>query len=165
MSAFLLIEVLEELVNSHAKLYEVAKNKTEIIKKGDIESLQQVMKDEQAQVMSIQKLEAARMEVCRKIVKTVHNPTISDCLELLQPADAKRAEEIADKLRSIISELKDANTLNQQLLRQSMQFVNVSLSLLKPTKQSLNYGKPVNGNTVQTDSIGKISSSLLNMKA
>ncbi|MCE4049428.1 MULTISPECIES: flagellar protein FlgN [Bacillaceae] len=165
MSASLLIEVLEKLVNSHASLYEVAKNKTEIIKKGDIESLQQVMKDEQAHIMSIQKLEAARVEVCRKIVKTVHNPTISDCLELMEPEPAKQAGEAADKLRSIIGELKDANTLNQQLLRQSMQFVNVSLSLLKPTKQSLNYGKPVNGNSVHTGNIGKTSSSLLNMKA
>ena len=149
MSASLLIEVLEKLVNSHASLYEVAKIKTEIIKKGDIESLQQVMKDEQAHIMSIQKLEAARVEICRKIVKTVHNPTISDCLELMEPDVAKQVGEAAEKLRSIIGELKDANTLNQQMLRQSM----------------LNYGKPVNGNSVQTGNLGKTSSSLLNMKA
>lgn len=165
MSGQQLIQALEKLVKLHSSLHAVTLTKTEVIKKGDIESLQQVMKEEQAHIMSIQKLEEARATLSKRIAPHYLNPTLSDCIKKLPSEEAQKASEIAQRLKEIIIDLKETNTLNQQLLRQSMQFVNVSLNLLKPTKKSINYGKPANGDGVRTDHIGKQESSLLNFKA
>jgi len=165
MSGLLLIDILEKLVKLHKSLYVIAGNKTEVIKKGDIEPLQQIMKDEQAHIMSIQKLEAVRQNAVKKIAPELLQPSLADCIGSLNQEEAKKVTETADRLKEIIMDLKEANTLNQQLLQQSLQFVNVSLNLLRPTKRSINYGKPLKGDAVRTDTIGKQSMSLLNIKA
>jgi hypothetical protein len=42
-----------------------------------------------------------------------------------------------------VSKLKERNGLNQQLIYQSLQFINVSLDILRPQNQNLNYGDAV----------------------
>jgi len=165
MSGLLLIDILEKQVKLHKSLYAVAVSKTEVIKKGDIEPLQQIMKDEQAHIMSIQKLEAARQNAVKKVAPEFFQPSLADCIERLNEEEAAKVAETADRLKQIIMDLKDANTLNQQLLTQSLQFVNVSLNLLKPTNKSINYGKSLKGDAIRTDAIGNQSRSLLNIKA
>lgn len=165
MSATLLIQTLDKLVKLHQSLYEVTKQKTEIIKVGDMDALQQIMKDEQAHIMSIQKLEETRMSISKQIAPQYVQPTVSQCLSFLSQEDAKQVSEITHQLKTIIMDLKETNTLNQALLKQSMQFVNVSLSLLKPTPKSINYGKQVGTNQTSMKQLGKQGSSLLNFKA
>lgn len=164
MSATLLIQTLDKLVRLHLSLHEVTKKKTEIIKVGDMEALEQIMKDEQAHIMSIQKLEEARMTISKRIAPHFDNPTVTECLSFLNQMDAKQVSEIAAQLKNIIIELKETNILNQQLLMQSMQFVNVSLNLLKPAPKSINYGKPA-GSNQSVQNYGKQRTSLLNIKA
>lgn len=164
MSATLLIQTLDKLVKLHQSLHEVAKKKTEAIKIGDMDALKQIMKDEQAHIMSIQKLEEARVTISKQMVPTIPDPTVMDCVRFLDLQDAGKVSEIANHLKEIIMNLTETNSLNQQLLQQSMQFVNVSLNLLKPTQKSINYGKP-SGNNIQTNAIGKQGNSLLNIKA
>ncbi|MEK4443201.1 MULTISPECIES: flagellar protein FlgN [Niallia] len=164
MSAPLLMQTLDKLVRLHQSLHEVAKEKTEAIKVGDMDALKQVMKDEQAHIMSIQKLEEARMTISKRMVPVIPNPTVMDCVKYLDSQDAENLTEIANHLKEIIMDLSETNSLNQQLLQQSMQFVNVSLNLLKPTQKSINYGKP-SGNNIQTNAIGRQGNSLLNIKA
>lgn len=164
MSATLLIQTLDKLVKLHQSLHEVAKKKTEAIKIGDMDALKHIMKDEQAHIMSIQKLEEARVAISKRMVPTIPDPTVMDCVKLLDLQDAEKVSEIANHLKEIIMNLAETNSLNQQLLQQSMQFVNVSLNLLKPTQKSINYGKP-SGNNIQTNAIGKQGNSLLNIKA
>ncbi|GKU83403.1 flagellar protein FlgN [Niallia sp. NCCP-28] len=165
MSGLLLIDILEKMVKLHKSLHAIAGNKTEVIKKGDIEPLQQIMKDEQAHIMSIQKLEAARQNAAKKIAPELLHPSLTDCIKRLNQEEAAKVAETADNLKQIIMDLKEANTLNQQLLTQSLQFVNVSLNAFKPTNRSINYGRPLNGDAIRTDTIGKQSMSLLNIKA
>ncbi|MER2060741.1 MAG: flagellar protein FlgN [Niallia sp.] len=164
MSATLLMQTLDKLVKLHESLHEVAKKKTEIIKVGDMEALQQIMKDEQAHIMSIQKLEEARITISKRIVANVPDPSVMDCVKHLDSQDAVNVLEIANHLKEIIMNLKEINSLNQQLLQQSMQFVNISLDLFKPTQKSINYGKP-SGNNIRTNTIGKQGKSFLNIKA
>lgn len=57
MSAEKLINTLNKMVSLHRSLLELAKQKTEIIKKGDIEALSSILKDENKHVMAISKLE------------------------------------------------------------------------------------------------------------
>jgi hypothetical protein len=42
----------------------------------------------------------------------------------------------------VITELKERNQLNQQLIHQSLQFVHLTLDMLAPQPASINYGPP-----------------------
>ena len=45
------------------------------------------------------------------------------------------------ELTKAITQLKQQEQLNQALIQQSMQFVQLSLDILNPTIQTMNYGK------------------------
>ncbi|HBJ01524.1 MAG TPA: flagellar protein FlgN, partial [Lysinibacillus sp.] len=60
MSVEAINSTLTMLERMHKSLLELALKKTEIIKAGDIEALDQLLKDEQAHVAAIEKLEQQR---------------------------------------------------------------------------------------------------------
>ena len=80
MSSQLLMEILQKLDKLHSSLYEIAVKKTDIIKNGDIESLNGIMKEENKHVQAITKLEEARQTAVKQICPELDNPTVSDCL-------------------------------------------------------------------------------------
>lgn len=161
----LLMDTMEKLVALHRSLYEVTKRKTEVIKAGDMDALQQVMKDEQAHLMGIQKMEETRQRASKQIAAHLLQPTVTDCANQLDAVNKQKLLELAAALKETIMIVKETNAFNQQMLRQSMQFVNLSLNLLKPSTQSVNYGKSTNGSSVKTGNIGTQANSLLNIKA
>ncbi|KHF29018.1 FlgN protein [Anoxybacillus sp. BCO1] len=56
-----MIDLMEKLLTFHRGLLQLAQQKTEAIKKGDIHALQQMMAKEQKYVMAIRQLESERM--------------------------------------------------------------------------------------------------------
>ncbi|WP_445487928.1 flagellar protein FlgN [Niallia sp. 03133] len=137
-----LIHSLEQLETLHRNLYERAEQKTEILKKGDMESLKEIMKDEQHFLVVIDKLEAKRIEAVKGLLPAAAEPKLQDILPLLTVSEQIRVTEAKSKLEAILIKLKDVNHLNQQLIYQSMQMLNVTLSLLRPTKRAYNYSNP-----------------------
>lgn len=142
MSAELLISTMEKLYKLHRSLYEIAVKKTDVIKIGDIDSLQSMMKDESAHLAAIRKLEDSRQKAASEICSDQEIPTVSDCIRKLNGPDKDALINVTEKLAEVIFDLKEQNYLNQQLIHQSLQFVNVSLNLLRPQPDSINYGPP-----------------------
>ncbi|WP_227394294.1 flagellar protein FlgN [Jeotgalibacillus aurantiacus] len=120
MSELTLKSLLEQLIELHQSLLDLALEKTVIIKSGDLQELQRIIKEEQKYIYSIQTIEKKRQQI------------------LTMPADI---EETKSKLLSVILDLKAVNELNQELLEQSMQFVTLNLDLLMPQPDSFNYKK------------------------
>jgi len=150
MSAELLITTIEKLYKLHRSLYEMAVKKTEIIKVGDIESLQNMVKEENAHISAIRKLEDVRQKSTIAICQDRENPTISDCIEKFNGPEKDTLIKISEQLTETILDLKEQNYLNQQLIHQSLQFVNMSLNLLRPQPNSINYGPPTQKKTNST---------------
>ncbi|CAM3281390.1 flagellar protein FlgN [Filibacter tadaridae] len=143
---------LDSLEKLHRSLLRLAYDKTTLIKNGEMEKLDQLLKDEQAHLAAIVQMDTGRQTAVTKyltdqgrLVPT--NPTIADLLDNAPEADKKNLEEARDRLLHAIHDLKVQNDLNQKLTYQSLQFVNLSLDMVRPRPESANYSKTeVNGN-------------------
>ncbi|MGN7175967.1 flagellar protein FlgN [Cytobacillus sp. SAFR-174] len=161
MSAEALTAAMEKLLKLHKSLYELAVKKTDMIKNGDMDALNQMLKDEQAHIAAIGKLEKDRVTYAKNIVPYNDNPTITDCLGELKGESKERIARLSDELIKAVKDIQDKNQLNQQLLHQSMQFVHFSMSLLSPQPQNYNYGPPSNKKIKP----GNTSTGIFNSKA
>lgn len=161
MSASSLILSMERLLKLHNSLYEIAVKKTDILKKGDMEALNQLMKDEQKHIAAIGKIEEERKQITKVIIPESENPTIADCLNLLEGTEYERLSNLRDALQKSIISIQSQNELNQQMLHQSLQFINLSMSLFTPPEPEdflyLNPGRKSNDSTY--------SSGMFNSKA
>lgn len=158
MSAQQLIVAMDKLYKLHVSLYEVAKRKTEIVKRGDMDSLNSIMKEEQAHIAAIKKVEEERQNAVNEILPHKENPTVLECIGAVDHGVQQELVAMKDKLMDIVNELKEQNYLNQQLVHHSLQFVNVSLNVLRPQPQNINYGPPSKGTQSSKTTHGMFSS-------
>ncbi|WP_353618704.1 flagellar protein FlgN [Bacillus sp. ISL-37] len=108
------------------------------MKKGDTAALDQLLKDEQAHVTAINKLEQERLAVAKKFSPDASLREIAEA----NPAENDQLLTIKEELVEVISEIKARNELNQKLIHQSLQFINFSKSLVMPQEKEINYGPP-----------------------
>lgn len=70
------------------------------------------------------------------------NATISDCITYANGKEKQKLQQLKNDLEKEINELSNRNKLNQELLIQSLQFVNLSLDLFMPEIDAYNYERP-----------------------
>ncbi|MBT2678856.1 flagellar protein FlgN [Bacillus sp. ISL-35] len=138
MSVESLISIMNKLHKVHKSLYELTVKKTDIVKKGDTAALDQLLKDEQAHMAAINKLEQERAAVSNTILP---NASLQEIAEA-NPAGKEQLLQKKEDLLDVITEIKARNELNQQLIHQSLQFINFSKSLVMPQEKEINYGPP-----------------------
>lgn len=138
MSAESLIVIMNKMLKLHKSLYELTVKKTDIVKKGDTTALDQLLKDEQAHVAAINKLEQERNAV------SIANFPAASLQEIAEanPEVKDQLLQIKEELLCVIADIKERNELNQQLIHQSLQFINFSKSLVMPQEKEFNYGPP-----------------------
>ncbi|WP_391208014.1 flagellar protein FlgN [Psychrobacillus sp. L4] len=147
MSIEKILQALSKLEKLHKSLLEIAYKKTEAIKTGDMDSLNQLLKDEQAHVAGISQLEHQRqLEVTdylrAKGIAPTDNPTVALVLENTNADEEKTQLGAArNKLLLTLETLRHQNNLNQKLTLQSLQFVNLTLEMLRPKPDQINYSK------------------------
>ncbi|WP_456277626.1 flagellar protein FlgN [Bacillus sp. AK128] len=143
MTSEKLIHCLEKILKLHESLYKIALNKTEIIKSGDVDSLTSVIQNENKHIMALNQLEEERKTFVLKLASghqfEGEEPTLSDVIPLCDSSNQHALLEIRQKLSHQLHELKRVNQLNQELIFSSLQFVNYSIDLLMPRKESMNY--------------------------
>ncbi|WHX40226.1 flagellar protein FlgN [Mesobacillus sp. AQ2] len=138
MSVESLISIMKKLHKVHKSFYELTLKKTDIVKKGDTTALDQLLKDEQAHMAAINKLEKERAAVSNEILPGASLQGIAEA----NPAGKEQLLQIKEELLNVITEIKARNELNQQLIHQSLQFINFSKSLVMPQEKEINYGPP-----------------------
>ena len=156
MSITIILSSLNNLEKLHNSLLRLAYDKTELIKTGDMEALDQLLKDEQAHLAAISQMDVQRQNAVAAYLtdqgrSVPVNPTIADVIETLAETEKEKLEEARDRLLHVIHDLKWQNDLNQKLTYQSLQFVNLSLDMVRPQAQSVTYSKQeISGNHVST---------------
>ncbi|MDQ0218421.1 flagellar protein FlgN [Peribacillus cavernae] len=137
---------LEKLLTLHKSLNGLANRKTEIVKQGDTEALNQLLMDEQAHIKAIETTEKERQKAVTAFLlnkgQQADPSSITRVIELSSPTDAEALNRLKDELIEEAGKLKEQNLLNQQLVYQSLQFVNITLDMLRPQNQPFNYEKP-----------------------
>ncbi|MHA7138078.1 flagellar protein FlgN [Rossellomorea arthrocnemi] len=146
MSATNLTKTLEKLYKLHKSLFDLSVNKTDVIKKSDMGELDNVLKGEKKHLAAIDMVEADRQRESIHYLQSrgVHlnePPTISQCIEHSSPEEQEMLGQWQQKLVGILGELKSQNELNQKLVYQSLQFVNMNLSIMQPQSEPLTYSR------------------------
>ncbi|WP_163099302.1 flagellar protein FlgN [Peribacillus alkalitolerans] len=147
MSTDRIIHAMTKLNKLHRSLNELAIQKSDIVKAGDMEALNRMLQEEQKHVKAIETVEKERVVAATEFLesKGQHSiePTVSNCLLYMDESTQHLLEVLKNQLLDEISSLKEWNELNQQLIYQSLQFVNVTLDMLRPQPvQNLNYERP-----------------------
>lgn len=158
MSLTKILTSLDHLAKLHNSLLRLAHDKTGLIKEGDMEALDQLLKDEQAHLAAISQMDDQRQNavlayLAERGKPVIGNPTIADVIEVAPDMEKRSVEEARDRLLHAIHDLKWQNDLNQKLTYQSLQFVNLSLDMVRPQSQSVTYSKQeISGNHVSKPS-------------
>ncbi|MCL7746741.1 flagellar protein FlgN [Halalkalibacter alkaliphilus] len=143
MSLNAVIQLIERLIEIHEKLYSMAKKKVEPIKKGDMPVLGALVREESKLIRMLQTTELMRGKVVRTFLlekgEVKEDATISDVMKLASADEKKKLDELQKKLRAQVKMLKEQNDLNQELIEESLRFVNLSLDLIVPHKEDISY--------------------------
>lgn len=145
MSARQIIESLQKLIALHKSFNQLAQRKTTILKAGDTEAISALLIDEQKHIKAISQTDNEREVTVGKFLTangaTTRVVSISIVMEYTDPIETVMLEKLKVELSEEVAKLKEQNSLNQQLIYQSLQFINVSLNMLRPQNQNMNYGK------------------------
>lgn len=139
-------EILLQLVDYHESLLALGREKVEVIQNKDLNRFEKMTLEEQALVKKIEQLEASRLQTLCQLFpeETAGGASISlaECVQKMDDSDQKKAiEEAGRQLVFVIEKLIQCNHLNRQLVRESLNYVNFTLDLVRPPKvQSNNYG-------------------------
>ncbi|MGM0843778.1 MAG: flagellar protein FlgN [Bacillota bacterium] len=146
MQAQQLLNTLEKLTALHRSLYDLSLEKTDFIKKGDTEALNEFIKKEQNHISAIHTLEIQRQRLATEFLQNKGIHTESPSLaQVIEHADEYHQNEFNTKKQELLDltvKLKEQNELNQKLVYQSLQFVNMNLSMLQPQTEQTNYTRP-----------------------
>lgn len=148
MSITSILALLDNLEKLHKSMLRLANDKTAIITKGDMEGLDQLLKDEQSHLAAIAQTEKQRQSAVAEYLTEQGqpvpiSPTVTDLFDVVSEAEKTELEDVRTRLLHTIHDLKWQNDLNQKLTFQSLQVVNLSLDLMRPQAGTgtVNYSK------------------------
>lgn len=147
MVSHTIIVTLRTLIKLYTHLLQVSKQKTEAIKDYQLEPLEELLVTERKLIQQIEKAESKRYQAVEAWFDSNESSgtkrTITVMLEKLAADDSIKTEleRLSTQLRDLLTELKKQEELNQQLLAQSLQFVHLSLNMMNPSMEQINYGQ------------------------
>lgn len=136
MSIQPLLETMNTLQEAHEALLELAGVKTEVLVSNNIDELNLIVNRENKWVRAIAEANQQRIQfIGSYLISRGYNPnpkiTVSDLIKVIFKAEEKQAlMEAQQKLLVTIEKLKSSNVINQQLIEQSLAFVDYSLDLI-----------------------------------
>ena len=137
---------MEKLVGIHQMFNEFSKEKTTSVTKGDISQLKSIMQKEAVQLKKLEGLEQERQRLVRFFMQgkglVTEGGTLTEILAHVSDGEKEKLLSLQKSLVEQIEKLKQQNELNQQLLQDSLRFVNLSLDVLQPEPETGNYGRP-----------------------
>lgn len=143
----LIQENVEKLLHEHEQLLKISQQKTELIKNSEMEALVKVLLEEKKVMQIIMQLEDEREKLVNLLFRTLHideskEKTVTNLLPYIEDGvEKEQLVQLITPLIETITALKANEDLNSQLLEQSMQFIQLSLSMMDPTTQKVSYGE------------------------
>ncbi|QIB27513.1 flagellar protein FlgN [Caloranaerobacter azorensis] len=144
-------DILIEELNLYKHMLELSINKTEIITSGQVRELDKITQKEQALILKAGKLEDIRESIISKIqdelnLKEVKN--ISKLIDYLSEDQKKEIEDVKQQLIDVLNRLKERNSLNSTLIKDSLEYINLNVNLLANVLSSNIYSDKVSKDDV-----------------
>ena len=137
-----LISILKEEQQIYDELIPIASEKTKVIIKNNLESLQKITEQEQEFVDRVTVLEKKRSEVIINIGIIMNRKpeelTLTEIIKMLknQPEEQKRLSDIHNNLKRTIQRLQTINYQNRSLIEQSLEMIEFNMNLIQSTRMS-----------------------------
>lgn len=140
-----LTQTLEKMVEAHARLLELSKEKRAVLVDGNIQGLQSLIYRESTYAEEISKLEQARKKIVQVFMEqkgyTGHSFTLEEVSKVVGDSAVKTNLNLAAKhLRALIEEISNLNETNQQLIQTSLSYIQYAISMHVPKEQAIGYG-------------------------
>ena len=139
-----LIQTLNKLLKLHQNLYEVALQKTEILKQNQVEELKELLNKEQMYVQAIKQIEDERVSKTAEYLDGSEEVTLTACINKATGPEKEVLQDIFADFTDVMNQLKNQNELNKELTKQALQLTSITLDTLFPKETNMNYDKPVN---------------------
>ncbi|UJF33230.1 flagellar protein FlgN [Paenibacillus hexagrammi] len=136
MSIESVISIMREQIDLHDSLLTLGHQKKAVLINNEVALLNQIVLKESKLIKQIEALEKQRMmEISSFLLSRGFNPnpkiTITDLIRVVFKAEDKvKLQEHQRELFGKIQELQKVNELNQQMIRQSLSFIDYSLNVL-----------------------------------
>lgn len=138
--------ILVELIQLHERLNELALKKVDAVKKNDIATLNDIIKQETSLIKKLTKAELSRMNAVQHFLQVKglvrENATMETMIEHSPVEEQPQLKEQFHRLLDEMTRLREMNELNKMLIEDSLRFVNLSLDLLSPDMTDMNYERP-----------------------
>ena len=137
-----LIGALNEEYETYNQLIPIAREKTQIIVKNDMKTLQEITEKEQQVVDRINVLEHKRNDVMFNIQTVLGKKSgklnLKTLVSLLdkQPNEQKALSVLHDNLKDTIQKLVEANNRNKSLIQQSLEMIEFNMNFIQSTRMS-----------------------------
>lgn len=148
MSLQLLCRNLREIIVTNKHILQLATEKKEILIAGNIDALARIVQQESELIKTMSKLESERQHLVNNIIQQYDmqqdEVRLSDLLAQI-PSSTEKEElsQLFIELSVILSEIHSLNELNQQLIENSLEFVNYSIDLFTDPADEQVYQKPI----------------------
>jgi flagellar biosynthesis/type III secretory pathway chaperone len=140
-----LLQLLEKMITLQKSLYQLSLKKADMLKNDDIDALSQLIKNELSHIKAMEAFDQKREDLQRNLAFDLgissQNLTISDFLNQERVQKKERLKELQLELMGTTENLKKQNEFNQELLTQSLNFVNLNLDLFTGQQDSGNYSR------------------------
>ncbi len=149
-----LVDVLELQRKLYQELLEIAKAKQPTLVKGDLAALNEFTLQEEKIVVRVGKLEEQRGRAQQALANHYNIPEEEVTLQtLVAKVDVEhqgRLAEVGQGLKTILGELKNINSMNSELVQQSLGYIEFTVNVITGAEDMLGYPeKPGEATTEQ----------------
>jgi len=135
-----IVENLEKEKNVYCDILELSRKKTEIIRQGKVEELDNIIKAEQSLVMLAGGLRGEREKLSGMIASQmkmdIKELTLSQLMEWVDEPLKGRMKSLQQEFIAVLNEQKQLNDLNQRLIQINLDYIDFTLDLLNGEPQS-----------------------------
>jgi len=137
-----LMEILREELKELKAIRDIAYNKTDIIVKNEIKSLQNITAEEEGLVSKMAALEERRLNLLDSWGVNKSTP-LSEIIEKI-PEGRKELMDIREELNNLLMDIKQRNDINSQLIQENLEWMEFNINLITQANTPGTYGKKDN---------------------
>jgi len=130
-----MIEILKKQLEIYKEILKISEEKTDIIVEDKVESLKPMVDREETLVSQYISLEKQRIGIIKEFAKSkgINEVLKVDDLCKFFPDDADEMQSLKKEILEITKKIKVKNALNQELVKNSLDFINFSVGIMSGT--------------------------------
>ena len=139
-----MIEILKKELEIYKEILKISEDKTDIIIGDKVDLLKPMVEREETLVSEYISLEKERIAIVKEFAKSKGINEMLKVSDLVKyfPDDAKEMESLRDEILDVAKKIKVKNALNQELVKNSLDYINFSVGLITGTNRGTGtYGR------------------------